>query len=537
MENEEIISQDDLREIGREAANEAAKVTRDLMNGDVEETDEELYDESEDFEQTSSLTPKRTIEQIKAHIAEQESFDIFTDVGEELAKSGIFVNYVIKKGGKLFTHEDHPYSWKRLQEDRGEGTYTVIARDQHNKYIKTQTQSLTHLVDKKGNVIPPNQAANQGSNNQPSTLELIALMEAKSKEIKEEARAEAKERQDQFTQMLSVLAPKKDDDDKILTLMMNNSKENITMLQTMITAMKPEDKSSDTTNMMLEMQKSNMMMMKEMQTQTTTLIDKMNDKFERGLERVADLASHEPEKPEFSSKDVMDMVNEAEQRGEDRMKTLFDLVEHKADEKAKFLADKPGDTLTDSLLKSLGPIFGAMMAKPGVVPTTTTPPPVRRSLPPTERRTSHAQGKKPPQKLPTSSSANRVRPGSHSRPNPKKAPSALDYLNDGPESNVDSNAESAKIEQINVANRDKIIETAIPILVQSVQAGKDLTQTVTETIEALEINGIDPQSVEKDVKPEVIEQLIEANKLPEDFQALLREFYVRLIDATRETTR
>lgn len=510
----EILSEDDLSNIKIAAAEEASRVTAGLFDGDAEDLDDEVANdfEEEEDEVIPARRIKRTVDDIKNQVADQDSFDVFENIGEELASEGIFCKYVIYKSGKLLTHEDHPYSWELLQKDRGEGIYKVIAKDQHNKYIKAQTKAIATLTDKAGQELSPRKEAND--KNGVGALDMIALMNATTKEAREESRREAKEAREQFQNLLVALKPDSKGNDQMMQMMMNNSKENMNMLTTLVTALQPKDTSNDTTKMMMDMQTNTNNMMMEMQKNTMSVIEKMNDKFEKGLDRVMAASSTPEPEPEFNAYSVMKLVSDAEERAERRSREFYDLAEAKATEKAEQLSGKPSGTLTDTLLKSLAPVAAMMM---GPKPSTSEAAPAARPAP---KRVA------PPKKRPAN------RPAAK-RPTRKKAPSVLDYID-----KVEDNTEPDNIETvINVENRDAIVAVAFPLLGQSIQAGKTIEDTVALVVAELEEKGFDLETVERDVTPETIDELITVYSMPEDFQKLLREFYVKLINATREKTR
>jgi hypothetical protein len=580
----ETITEDELNKTIRKAASEAARAATSRLKDDEEEelyeeegyesdSEDDDYEDDEDDLPMFSSRPKnkfKTVEDIKRSISDQDEFDIFDDIGEELAKAGTFITYSIYKGGKYFTTEEHPYSWDRLQKERGEGHYKVVAKDQNKRYIKAQSRVLAATPeDKRVHSNLPNASASKEG---PSTVEILAMLKEGSREAKEEARREAREQREQFQQMLTSLQPKKDNSDLIIQMMANNSKENMAMLTNMVQALRPrepKDNSATITQMMMEMQKTNMQMMQQMQNQTSQLIEKMNEKFERGLERVAQLASHEPVTPEFDAWKVMEIQKQAEERGERRMKDLFDLVELKADEKAKFMSDKEPESTTEMILKNLIPMIGQVaLSSKGVLPPS-APNPVMSSAP----RRSVSQPTAPmaqkralpqPRSQEASRSAQRttanqqgtaVRSGNRQGAQTSNG-SILDQIGDETPSKPSNNAERAnqaprvasnstqKVERspetatiTNDENRDKIISLVLPLLVESVSSGKGfphIPEIVDESLVLLYQNGVHPATIERDVTPAVIEAMIQQYGLPEDFSLLLREYYEKLVLRARE---
>ena len=535
----------DAAEISKIAAKEAARATKRALG-------EPDYDEDDDWDEEDDDEPVRevkSVEQLKRELENSQDFDIFTDVGEELAKSGLTVKYRIYRGGKMLTEEEHPYSWLKLQKDRGAGHYTVKAIDpRNNRFIKQQTQTVENAPSDK----QPTQA-NQG----PSFQEIVGLMQEQNEQFKTELKESQKEKD---TLLMSLLANNKNDNTaEYLKLISNKSDESMKMLLATLTAMKPQDNSSEMTKILVQLQQNSQMvqsenqkmmltMVEKLQTNTTTMIEKMNDKFERSLERLSMSLHKEPEKPEFDAFRVMQLTNEAEERGEKRMREMFDLVEAKAHEKADFMSSKEPQSTLDKVLSGVLPALApAIMGAKAPVPPQAAPTqprgavsPGQKALPNNGGRSHANQGQTKSQEGRRTANANGGSNGKVARKAPKKAPSVLDAIQEAETRSIDSTDNNAKIEanEVNVQNRDYILQTAVPLLLTAIQSGETLDDTVVKVYETLvnptepEAVAVIPESIERDVTPDVIEYLIKEYGLADDMANLLREFYVRLIKYT-----
>jgi len=536
----------DAAEISKIAAKEAARATKRAL-GEPDYDDDDDWDEEDDDEPVREV---KSVEQLKRELENSQDFDIFTDVGEELAKSGLTVKYRIYRGGKMLTEEEHPYSWLKLQKDRGAGHYTVKAIDpRNNRFIKQQTQTVDNAPTDKQPT-----PANQG----PSFQEIVGLMQEQNEQFKAELKESQKEKD---TLLMSLLANNRNDNStEYLKLISNKSDESMKMLLAALTAMKPQDNSSEMTKILVQLQQNNQVvqsenqkmmlsMVEKLQTNTTTMIEKMNDKFERSLERLSMSLSREPEKPEFDAFRVMQLTSEAEERGEKRMREMFDLVDAKAHEKADFMSSKEPQSTLDKVLSGVLPALAPaiMGAKNPASHQATAPqrgavsPGQRKALPNNEGRGNANQGTTQNATRGRKTSANGGSNGQGARKAPKKAPSVLDAIHESNQvvetKSVDSSDNSAKIEanEVNVQNRDYILQTAVPLLLTAIQSGETLDDTVVKVYETLvnptepEAVAVDPVSIERDVTPDVIEFLINEYGLADDMANLLREFYVRLI--------
>jgi len=517
---DQVYTEDELAtKISEEAARKATETTKELLmrTGEYDEEDFEDYeDEDEDDEPEYRLSKAQKLERLKSKIKDQDEFDLFEDVGEALAKEGIFVTYKIHKGGKYLTTEEHPYSWDRLQQDRGEGHYKVVAKENSTgNYVRTQTRVLaSRPADKIGG----GDSAKGGSGREGlSASDILALMKQNEKEAKEEARREAKEQKEQFLSLLNTLKPDNSSTELLITMMQNSSKENMTMLTTMMQAMKPQDNTNQIMTMMMEMQKTNMTMFQNMQTQTSQLIDKMDDKMERSLDRLASSLSQQPE-PEFTAFKVMELQEQAAAKAEQRMQTLYDMIEAKSDEKAKFLSNKEPESTTDMLLKNFLPMLGQVALNKTAVPNVPKAPVAQIEQKPSQAAQQTANAAR-------NSSTKRREVAATS----SSSSSVLDQL--------ERIEKTGKPDKIDEKNRDAIIKIILPLLAQAIQQGKglnDIPEVVNYSIKTLHETGIEIDSIERDVTPETIDLMIEHYGLPEDFVVLLREYYAQLVRTARK---
>jgi hypothetical protein len=318
-----------LENLANRAAERAAKRVRD------EDTDDS-------FQAVPQLNTESTVD----HEAEGEAvsgFDIF-DFCDALQKSGKHqIKYDIKKNGEFLCARFHPYSWEQLQKDHKGGHYQVSAKSMTTKkFVKHETRSVT---DPFGTVTDTGEAATtkieatpapQG----PNFMEIFSLVNQAGEKARAEAREQAQLQSQTQAQTMTAMI-------QMMTSQQNQAQQ-----------------------MVLEIAKMTQAITEKMQASQAALVEKMEHRLERVLDKVAT-----KEEKGLTPFELMKMNQDAQDRGYKMYSNLAALAEAKADEKLDIieelkeeLKDARGSgggkkSMTDTVIESILPVIGTAMAQ------------------------------------------------------------------------------------------------------------------------------------------------------------------------------
>lgn len=171
-----------------------------------EETEEEQFEEPErsSFVQQTPVnelraSPAKTpdelsIEAIIKRADAAKEYDIFEDIGAPLAERGDRVTYSIKKNGAHVGSVAHPFSYDKIQEKWGGGTYQVtlrsflFAKKPGGGYLKSQSKMVADKEEP--GIALGASAALPGAVEKGSTMELLATLQQMNQQNRAEAKAE-----------------------------------------------------------------------------------------------------------------------------------------------------------------------------------------------------------------------------------------------------------------------------------------------------------------------------------------------------------
>lgn len=537
MENQ-ISSDDFMKKTIAKSINQAVIESRDAFDDSFD--DPELTDDD-------TLGPTEVdIQKITDEAEKVESFDIFS-LGETYAQQGHTVAYTVKKNGRVFTHIEHPYSWKDMQRKFGAGTYKVTLRlsELNNKYIKTQSQTLAD---------PPAEDAKEDTRNEyrtavptssgPNFNDVFERLERQRREEREQAKQDAKEREDLILKMTEMLHKKEENK--------GNMTETVT---TLLTALSPllaplltkTDSSSSTQTLMLEMQKMNMENQKQQMQTTMELLKAQQEQTKQMFEGLKETISRVAERDEddgggFDPKSYLDEIRQAEDRGFEKFKLLNDLADEKAKEKVGAPAKE--ESTTDILLKSMIPMVGMMFQKGQQVP----PPQV-----------AHTPVHHAPQVVDQRRSLSGVHPSSVNRGQVQARTRTVEAPKNGQTESVNTSKPSVSHgkgigqntlkknpivaeENLGTINHNasytgKIKDIVIPVIVDAFSSGEtDRTKVIHRCINELNTNRIPLNRVGSDFTAGHVEEIISEFGLPVEFSQTLRELHYELLVQTGNAT-
>jgi hypothetical protein len=553
------ITEDDIQDIAQRAGHAAAQETRVLAR-------EEEEGHEDDMVEGYGLSAKEKISVMIKNLKAKDELDIFDDVGEALAKVGHFVTYQIKKNGSILATKGHPFSWGKIQVEFGEGRYTVTAKSADNVYIKTQTESV-HARTVKDEDSELNNSSNNDGN--LTTLDFISMMEKNAKNATAEAERRADRDRENLMAMITAMKPEKDNSSaEIMKTMQNKSDDMLKLVIALVSKAPdvPKDNSTDMLKFMVDLQN-------KQQEKTERMFEKMQENNNKLFEAIITTQNSKPEaiEPEFSAIKVMEMVENARNGGFEQYSLITQMAETIA-EKNAVTGDGGDESITNTLIKSLAPAVGAMMANKATNPAPTAQP--RGTLPPTQRvqttRPAQAHRQTNPQKSPVraAGATQNAKPTEQNRQdrtlvrkNPKQSASSLPSVEnmidvevptvEAEEFNhevtqvasdnyeavevVETIPESGTIE-VNEAHKALIIETSVPLIIGCYSESKSITETVNMVMEAFHQSGVNLNRVHIDFTQNDIQEIVKGAGLDGDMSDLLKEFYVELIQ-TIETVR
>lgn len=254
----------------------------------------------------------------------EEDFDIFTDLGEPLVKSGDRITYTLKRDGEFLVGSiKHPCSWDEIQRKYGGGTYQVTARSlKKGGYIKSQSR----------NVAPPFETPEEHKNIAPqgtSTTDLMLLLQNMKKEEREESLA----REDRLRIEKREEQERKDQEAKErIEEMKNSSNTTMTMMMQMMKS------QSDQTTALL----AGLMGGKKEEVNIEKIVTMMDQRMEKMLDRLTGKKNN----GEPSVAEQIKMAADAEERGVKKTMEMMRLSEKRAEELAD-LRERGGGSKED----------------------------------------------------------------------------------------------------------------------------------------------------------------------------------------------
>jgi hypothetical protein len=275
--------------------------------------------------------------------------EVAIDVFEEGFKKAIAVKdaprYYIKKNSQFLTVKDYPYSWEQLQKEYGPGWYQVQCKARSNgRILKSQTEMVGDPNEGK-----PVQIEEEVLDTMDKTdnLAILGYLQQSQERADQRAREAARQAENNTASMMQ----------SFVQMMVENSKQNQAL-------------------MLEQSRQSNAMFMTMLQQNQTKGPDPI-------LNLLTTMITQGKKDDGFTYANVLKMVQDAENRGEQRATKNFELIEKKSSELAEIKIEagssssEESESLTKSLLKGLVPIWTQAMANqnqvPGVMPNQPVP--------------------------------------------------------------------------------------------------------------------------------------------------------------------
>jgi hypothetical protein len=525
------------------------KATAKAINNAVLDSMEafsEDYDDPELTDDDTSGELQVDLQKIADEAEKAESFDIFS-LGQTLVDQGSSVAYTVRKGGKMFTHLDHPFSWKEMQKHYGAGTYKVTLRlpELNNRYIKTQSQTLADPPPEIESKTHGTEVRTTAPNSSvPNFTDVMERMERQRREEREQAKQDAKEREELIFK-LTEIATKKDENKSNVT-------ETVTaLLGALAPVLAPlltrTDSSSSTQTLMLEMQKMNMENQKQQMQTTMELLKAQQEQTRQMFEGLRETISSIADEKEDTGSGLDPMtylkeIREAEDRGFEKFKLLNDLADEKAKEKSSVPAKE--ESTTDVLLKSAIPMLGMMFQKGQQVQAPVAPQIAHAPAPIVEPRGS-LHNRVPTHAVDRRQVSPRVgNPQAQTHGQPKVVPvtkPSVSHGKGGGQNPVKNNPVVAdkNLGTINHggALTGKIKDLVIPVIVDAYSRDEsDRGVVIARCVQELNAHNIPLHRVGTDFTAGHVEEIITEFGLPEAFSQTLRELHYELLVQTGNTT-
>lgn len=370
--------------------------TRSRTKPEIDEQIDEAVDEKvtsilDELHSVSGLdddeddTEVDELEEVREQIIDKDSFDIFDHVINPRIQEGDQLKWELIQNGSVLGTFFEVSSWANIQEDYGGGTFKVVVKSMNTGgYIKSETKRLAVPKVKK-------EQEKQAAQSADFTKILDSMM------------AMTQENNRRFEQMMREREREKKEENK------ENNGVLATVLQALIT--KPEPRQ----DMSLEMMKMMIELNNKAQERTESLIERMANQMR---DTIAALRPDDKEDP----LDIMEKINEAAEKAEQRVHKFYEQVEAKVSA-AKSSDD--GKSTTDKLIESFMP------ALPGLINLAATRPAnggQQRMLPTPKPNKPAQAAPQPAPKQPKKGefaprpNAPKVEPKQNAAPAPQKAP-------------------------------------------------------------------------------------------------------------------
>lgn len=335
----------------RKEAQHAARSELKKLSG---ESDYDVELDDEDLEESSSaLKFDDIIDTLKAEVADNE-YDIF-DLGTRLfEEANCDVSYSIYKNNQQLTTANNPFSYDKLQEEYGGGSYKIQLKllNRNNRIFKTQTRTVAEPV------------RNKQKDADKTNSDMNGLVDRFNERDRENSE-----------RFMKLLEQTKQDSEHKMSEVLNAFKEanrkeekpsfDIDKMAPLLAALSPIllklfDKKDNSSEMITRLMESQMSNQKEQQTLMMTIMDKTNEsqralaeQFSKAIENVGDQISSIRDGGNDKALDpfkMLEMVKNAEKEGFEHYKMMQEL----AKEQSSSGKDKE-ESMVQTLIKSLAP--------------------------------------------------------------------------------------------------------------------------------------------------------------------------------------
>lgn len=428
-------------------------------------------------------------------MAEEDEFDIFTDVGQKLTAAGDRITYTIRKDGEFIAGSiKHPFSWDKIQSKYGGGTYTISARSTNKgKYIKTQTRNVAEVESEEED--SHEREEKRGS----STTDLLMLLQAQKREEREELMRLEEKRENERREREEKAEQERRDRE---AQMKAASDSTMLMMMKMM-----ESQSNQTTALLTAMLQGNQK--KEPEFSAEKLINMMESR----MEKVIALVQGKDKTKDIDALKLIELQSQAEDRGYKRAMDLQSQAERKAEELAELRENASGSgqetvSTTKMLIDAVVPAVQTIMAARGGIPSMAPNPqipvvdPHRPALPPPVMRS----------------------------PGPVRAPTVVQP---GPKAPILTPNVRVQKELNPMSQRDLIENTVFT------EIGKDLSanllsqkfspeKTADRVLEILKPFGISPQSLCSQYTLDAMIEIARKKGVPDAIKPYLERFHAHI---------
>lgn len=272
-----------------------------------------------------------------------DELDIF-EFGKTLEDQGKDISYYIKKDNAFLVELYTATSWEELRSKHGGGKYTVAIKNSNGQWIKQRTQRVHGVPnaqkEEKQTVIPPQPNVPQIDLNETFGAMSQMFMQMQEMTQRERSRAERDEKKGMDT-------------------------FNTTIFQVI------SEQSKNTQAMIMEMQRNNMEMLKSLNENTSRSLEKAE---ERNREMIREMRQSISKKDEFSTKDLLALIENSRNNGMDTMKTIMEMGELFAEKMTPDVPSVPEskDNMIGKLVNGILPLLtqakqsAAQAAMPGL---------------------------------------------------------------------------------------------------------------------------------------------------------------------------
>lgn len=486
-----------------------------------------------DIDDDGNDIPDAQFEELQQEVEDRDRKDIIFDIVHPLVKAGDVPKvYIDLDGDRVATLRGNQVKdWETIHKNyapRG-GTVKLQVRNKAGHYKGQQTVNF-------GDYRNDEEETTQSKSESGVATELFKYVTEMSKS-----------NDDKFERLLERMENTK------------QSENNQTM--TLLTAVLSKTLETPKNDNNLEFMKMMMDMQKSSQEQTARLIEKMDEKFSRTIEKLTD---GKKDDQSFSPLDVMKMIQDANKEGKDDALTMMELIDKKAELKAlESSENESSKSITDRAIESLLPALPSLLAmgKGANVPTPSPQvqnPRARRSLSQPERRpTSHQTPNRPNQgaqvqrsthaqggEIPTREVETVVVDASHGMPSvvtPRNEQGNNEQVaQDSKPSIIDTETVNQNIDNSidKDALRGQVVELAIPTVLQYLAQSGGSTDCAIDVKIQLEDNGIPLHLVGELLTSELVLQIAEQQGLmdlarqsgqEEAAKDWLKDFHVSLV--------
>lgn len=282
--------------------------------------------------------PDESLEELKSRLESETMWDIFEDFGAKLQSQGDKIKYSIKRNGEYLAMVEHPFSYEKIKQKWGGGTYQVTCRSsKFNKFVKSQTQLIDGTPEEKPPVV-------EKKENNP--MEFLTILQTMQKQARDEQRVELERIREEAKAEREALKTEGNSQMMLMMKMMETqSQQQQNLMTTLLTVMAGnKDSGSD----------------KKVDKMFDMILEMMSSKKSKG--------------EEIDPLQLTKLIQDAEDRGYSKAKELRELAEEEAERLAEIRGsggkEEKEESTTTQILKSVAPMFAQLAMPNAPIPAT-----------------------------------------------------------------------------------------------------------------------------------------------------------------------